>query len=120
MTAALEPEDIEDLRAYIRVQIAAGYAPAAEVIDEAVDVFADTTLAPDALRTAASLAKVWCSEVCFAACAENIQIHGGVGFTWEHDAHLFFRRAKSSEILLGDGTWHRDRLATAIGLEARS
>ena len=50
------------------------------------------------------------------AAAENIQIHGGIGFTWEHDAHLYFKRAKSSEVLLGDATYHRERLATLIGI----
>ena len=46
----------------------------------------------------------------------NIQVHGGIGFTWEHDAHLYFKRAKSSELFLGDGAYHRERLATRIGL----
>ena len=48
--------------------------------------------------------------------AENIQIHGGIGFTWEHDAHLYFKRAKASEIFLGDATYHRDHLADRIGV----
>ena len=48
--------------------------------------------------------------------AENIQIHGGIGFTWEHAAHLYFKRAKSSEILLGDPTYHRELLAQRIGI----
>jgi alkylation response protein AidB-like acyl-CoA dehydrogenase len=75
------------------------------------------------LPEAASLAKCWCSEASFQAAAENIQIHGGIGFTYEHDAHLFFRRAKSSEIFLGDPAWHRERLARSLGLrgvEARA
>ena len=46
----------------------------------------------------------------------NIQVHGGIGFTWEHDAHLYFKRAKSSEILLGDATYHRELLAQRIGI----
>lgn len=51
---------------------------------------------------------------------ENIQIHGGVGYTWEYDAHLFYRRAQSSAILLGDASWHRERVAWALaGVEAR-
>ena len=70
------------------------------------------------LAEAASLAKCWCSEAAFQAAAENIQIHGGIGFTYEHDAHLFFRRAKSSEIFLGDPAWHRERLARSLGLRA--
>jgi alkylation response protein AidB-like acyl-CoA dehydrogenase len=48
--------------------------------------------------------------------AETIQMHGGIGFTWEHDAHLYFKRAKSSELFLGDASYHRERLATRIGL----
>jgi alkylation response protein AidB-like acyl-CoA dehydrogenase len=70
----------------------------------------------DELPVAASLAKAYCSDAYFHAAAENIQIHGGIGFTWEHDAHLYFKRAKSSEILLGDATYHRELLAQRIGI----
>src|SRR5437667_51165 len=61
-------------------------------------------------------ARLDCSDAYFHAAAENIQIHGGIGFTWEHDAHLYFKRAKSSEILLGDATYHRELLAQRIGI----
>jgi alkylation response protein AidB-like acyl-CoA dehydrogenase len=70
----------------------------------------------DELPVVASLAKAYCSDAYFHAAAENIQIHGGIGFTWEHDAHLYFKRAKSSELLLGDPTYHRELLAQRIGL----
>ena len=70
----------------------------------------------DELPVIASLAKAYCSDAYFHATAENIQIHGGIGFTWEHDAHLYFKRAKSSEVLLGDATYHRERLADLIGI----
>jgi alkylation response protein AidB-like acyl-CoA dehydrogenase len=70
----------------------------------------------DELATVASLAKAYCSDAYFHAAQETIQIHGGIGFTWEHDAHLYFKRAKSSEVLLGDATYHRERLATLIGI----
>jgi alkylation response protein AidB-like acyl-CoA dehydrogenase len=70
----------------------------------------------DELPVVASLAKAYCSEAYFHAAAENIQIHGGIGFTWEHDAHLYFKRAKSSEIFLGDATYHREQLAQRIGI----
>ncbi len=70
----------------------------------------------DDLPLAASLAKSYCSETYFHAAAENIQIHGGIGFTWEHDAHLYFKRAKSSELLFGDPTYHRELLAQHIGI----
>ena len=70
----------------------------------------------DELPAMASLAKSYCSEAYFHATAENIQIHGGIGFTWEHPAHLYFKRAKSSELLFGDPTYHRELLAQRIGL----
>jgi len=70
----------------------------------------------DELPSTASLAKAYCSEAYFHASAENIQIHGGIGFTWEHPAHLYFKRAKSSELLFGDPTYHRELLAQRIGL----
>jgi len=70
----------------------------------------------DELPTVASLAKAYCSDAYFHAAAENIQIHGGIGFTWEHPAHLYFKRAKSSELYLGDPTYHRELLAQRIGL----
>jgi alkylation response protein AidB-like acyl-CoA dehydrogenase len=70
----------------------------------------------DELPVAASLAKAYCSDAYFHAASENIQSHGGIGFTWEHDAHLYFKRATSSEILLGDATYHRELLAQRIGI----
>ena len=70
----------------------------------------------DELPSVASLSKAYCSEAYFHATAENIQIHGGIGFTWEHPAHLYFKRAKSSELLFGDPTYHRELLAQRIGI----
>ena len=70
----------------------------------------------DELPSVASLAKAYCSEAYFHATAENIQIHGGIGFTWEHPAHLYFKRAKSSELLFGDPVYHRELLAQRIGI----
>src|SRR5215467_7370642 len=64
----------------------------------------------------AALVKAYASDVYFHVAAENIQIHGGIGFTWEHDAHLYFKRAKASELFLGDASYHREHLATRIGL----
>jgi alkylation response protein AidB-like acyl-CoA dehydrogenase len=64
----------------------------------------------------ASLVKAYASETYFHVTAESIQMHGGIGFTWEHDAHLYFKRAKSSELFLGDASYHRERLAQRIGL----
>ncbi len=64
----------------------------------------------------ASLAKSYCSDAYFHCAAEAIQIHGGVGFTWEYDVHLHFKRAKSSETMLGAPAYHRELVARAIGL----
>lgn len=68
------------------------------------------------LSQAASIAKTYCSEAFYHIAAESIQMHGGIGFTWEHHAHLYFKRAKSSEILFGSPTHHRARLERLIGL----
>ena len=70
----------------------------------------------DEVPALASLLKAYASETYFHVAAEMIQMHGGIGFTWEHDAHLFFKRAKSSELFLGDGAYHREHLAQRIGL----
>jgi alkylation response protein AidB-like acyl-CoA dehydrogenase len=68
------------------------------------------------LTVAASLAKAYCSDTYFQCAADSLQIHGGVGFTWEYDVHLYFKRAKSSESLLGDATHHRERIARHLAL----
>ncbi len=70
----------------------------------------------DELALATSMAKSYCSDAYFHAAAETIQIHGGMGFTWEHPAHLYFKRAKSSAQLFGDPIQHRERVAAAIGI----
>ncbi|MCK1592091.1 acyl-CoA dehydrogenase family protein [Bradyrhizobium sp. 169] len=71
---------------------------------------------PNELPTVACIAKATAAEAFFRAAAENVQIHGGIGATWEHAAHLFLKRAKTSYILLGDPSYHRLRLADRIGL----
>jgi alkylation response protein AidB-like acyl-CoA dehydrogenase len=65
---------------------------------------------------AAAAAKAYASEAAVAACERSIQVHGGIGFTWEHPAHLYFKRAKSSELLFGDPRHHRRLLADHLGL----
>ncbi|MGE5827794.1 MAG: acyl-CoA dehydrogenase family protein [Micromonosporaceae bacterium] len=70
----------------------------------------------DDLPVATSLAQAFCSPVAVKAAEECVQLHGGIGFTWEHPAHLYFKRAKSSELLFGDPTYHRELLAQRIGL----
>ncbi|MET9087619.1 acyl-CoA dehydrogenase family protein [Streptomyces sp. NPDC004237] len=70
------------------------------------------------LSTAAAVAAVCCADAHTHAAKENIQIHGGIGYTWEHDAHLHLKRAKSSEQLLGSPAAHRRRLAGLVGISA--
>jgi alkylation response protein AidB-like acyl-CoA dehydrogenase len=70
----------------------------------------------DEVAIVAPLAKSFCSEAYFRCAAENIQIHGGIGFTWEHDAHLYFKRAKTDELLFGTPAQHRAVLADRLGL----
>jgi alkylation response protein AidB-like acyl-CoA dehydrogenase len=68
------------------------------------------------LPLSASLAKSYCTEAFFRVAAENIQIHGGIGFTWEHSAHLYFKRAKSSELLFGTPAFHRELMAQHLNV----
>jgi alkylation response protein AidB-like acyl-CoA dehydrogenase len=72
----------------------------------------------DDLSAVASLAKAHCSDAYFHVAAENIQVHGGIGFTWEHPAHLYFKRAKSSQLLFGDAIYHRGLFAQRSDLHA--
>jgi alkylation response protein AidB-like acyl-CoA dehydrogenase len=65
------------------------------------------------LPVLASLAKASASDAYLQTAVHTIQIHGGIGFTWENDTHLWFKRAKSSEVLLGDSTWHREQMMRA-------
>jgi alkylation response protein AidB-like acyl-CoA dehydrogenase len=123
------------------LDMAVGYAKVRQQFGRAIGSFqaikhrcADLLLEVESLRSAvryaaaavaegspevpvlASMLKAYASEVYSRVASENIQIHGGIGFTWEHDAHLYLKRAKASELFLGDGSYHRERLATRIGL----
>jgi alkylation response protein AidB-like acyl-CoA dehydrogenase len=64
----------------------------------------------------APLAKAYAGEAFFRAAADNLQIHGGIGFTWEADPHLYFKRAKSSELMFGEAAAQRALLANRLGL----
>ena len=71
--------------------------------------------APDR-SLAASMAKAYVSDAYRKVAGDGIQVHGGIGFTWEHDMHLYFKRAKSSEVTLGDATYHRELVAQSLDL----
>ena len=70
--------------------------------------------APDA-ALAASMAKAYASDASRKVSNAGIQLHGGIGMTWEHDLHLYMKRAKASEVAFGDATWHRERVAMLLG-----
>ena len=63
-------------------------------------------------------AKSFAADTAFRCAADMIQLHGGIGFTWEHDAHLLFKRARALQSMLGDGNWHREQVAAMILREA--
>jgi alkylation response protein AidB-like acyl-CoA dehydrogenase len=72
--------------------------------------------APDELPVVAPLAKLVCTDAAYRIAAEMIQMHGGIGFTWEHEAHLYFKRATASRLLLGDSHEQRRLVAQRAGL----
>ncbi|MCB1677548.1 MAG: acyl-CoA/acyl-ACP dehydrogenase [Halioglobus sp.] len=101
--------------------IAADMMLKAEVARSAVyyaGCIAQEALSGDALGAelpeAASVAKAYCSDAYFANSADALQLHGGVGFTWEYDVHLYLKRAKASEHFLGNGAHHRERVASLL------
>jgi alkylation response protein AidB-like acyl-CoA dehydrogenase len=67
---------------------------------------------------AVSMAKAAASDASRRVSAAGIQLHGGIGMTWDHDLHLYLKRAKSNEVAFGDATWHRERVARLIGGDA--
>lgn len=99
-------QDLELARSALDVAVAAGDAhldhPTAESAKE--------------LRVAASAAKAMCGDAAVRLTDETLHVFGGIGFTWEHDAHLYFRRARSLELLLGAPDAHRARLAATLGV----
>jgi 3-oxochol-4-en-24-oyl-CoA dehydrogenase len=68
-------------------------------------------------RLEAALVRGFVSDTCLSVAAGNIQVHGGIGFTWEHDAHLYLKRAKSAQLLFGAPTAHRRRAAALLGVQ---
>ena len=93
-----------DMLVDVELAKSAAYAAASAVDDGDADVAA-----------LASLAKASAAEAYLQTAIHTIQIHGGIGFTWDNDTHLWFKRAKSSEVFLGDGAWHRERFMRESG-----
>jgi alkylation response protein AidB-like acyl-CoA dehydrogenase len=63
---------------------------------------------------AASMAKAWCSDASRRVMSAGLQVHGGIGFTWEHDMHLYVKRAQLDQVTYGDAAFHRDRIAVIL------
>ena len=72
--------------------------------------------APDELPTAAGIAQAYCSDAAWSVAEAALHLHGGIGVTWEHPAHLYFKRAKSSQVLFGTPAAHRRRVAELLGI----
>ena len=69
---------------------------------------------PESLPLAASMAKAYASDAGWRVPDAAIQVHGGIGFTWEHDLHFFLKRGKQNAAMFGDAKWHRERVADAV------
>jgi alkylation response protein AidB-like acyl-CoA dehydrogenase len=115
--------------ANLRVQFGRPIASFQSMKHKQADMLVDVELAKSAAYAAASaaaeddpelpaiaaLAKACASDAYVQTAIHTIQIHGGIGFTWDNDTHLWFKRAKSSEVFLGDPAWHRERMLRAWG-----
>jgi alkylation response protein AidB-like acyl-CoA dehydrogenase len=73
---------------------------------------------PESLPKAASMAKSYASDAGWRVPDASIQVHGGIGFTWEHDLHFFLKRGRANAAMFGDAKWHRERVANAVLAEA--
>ncbi len=113
--------------ANLRVQFGRSIASFQSMKHKQADMLVDVELAKSAayyaaaaaadddpeLPALASLAKACAADAYMQTAIHTIQIHGGIGFTWDNDTHLWFKRAKSSEVFLGDSTWHREQMMRA-------
>jgi alkylation response protein AidB-like acyl-CoA dehydrogenase len=66
------------------------------------------------------MAKAYAGDAAFRVAASALQVHGGIGFTWEHDLHFYLKRGKANAHAFGDSRWHRDRVAELAGITAAS
>jgi alkylation response protein AidB-like acyl-CoA dehydrogenase len=75
---------------------------------------------PSTAPRAASMAKAYAGDAAFRVAASALQVHGGIGFTWEHDLHFYLKRGKANAHAFGDSRWHRDRVAELAGITTAS
>jgi alkylation response protein AidB-like acyl-CoA dehydrogenase len=94
---------LADLAMEVEAMRAATHYAALAVSDDLID-------AAEAVATAGA----YVTDAFAHLCGEALQIHGGIGFTWEHDVHLYLRRAKTDQVLYGDSAWHRERLCQLL------
>ncbi len=73
---------------------------------------------PETLAQAASMAKAYASDAGWRVCTSSLQVHGGIGFTWEHDLHFFLKRARTNGLMFGSASEHRERVASLVGLSS--
>jgi alkylation response protein AidB-like acyl-CoA dehydrogenase len=73
---------------------------------------------PESLAQAASMAKAYASDAGWRVCTSSLQVHGGIGFTWEHDLHFYLKRAKANALMFGSASEHRERVASLTGLSS--
>jgi alkylation response protein AidB-like acyl-CoA dehydrogenase len=99
--------DLADMMLRVEAARSAVYYAAAAIAEDAPE-----------LEIAAAVARATCTEAFLACAGEAIQLHGGIGFTWEHAAHLYFKRARATANWFGGATYHYERLAGLIGLDA--
>ena len=69
---------------------------------------------PETAGLAGSVAKAYASDAAWRVTASSLQVHGGIGFTWEHDLHLWLKRARCGAAYFGDARWHRERIAQLV------
>jgi alkylation response protein AidB-like acyl-CoA dehydrogenase len=100
---------IKHLLAEMLLEVEAAKSAAIYAAQQAAEASSEAT-------RSAHLAKAYCSDAFMKVAADTVQIHGGIGFTWEFAAQLYYKRAKSSQVLLGTPSYHRDKLATCSGL----
>jgi alkylation response protein AidB-like acyl-CoA dehydrogenase len=100
---------IKHLLADMLLEVEAGKSAAIYAAQQADEASAEAT-------RSAHLAAAYCADAFMKVAADTVQIHGGIGFTWEFAAQLYYKRAKSSQVLLGTPSYHRDKLAVCSGL----
>jgi alkylation response protein AidB-like acyl-CoA dehydrogenase len=105
---------IKHMCADMLLKVESGRSAVYHALEVAQESTGDAAERAAELAVAASLAKAYCSDAFLAVAKGSVQVHGGIGITWEHAAHLYLKRATSTAQLLGDAAWHRARFAERV------